>query len=63
MIASAIGGGVHVDAHRRFELAGEVVQGGLTSMAAGGARTELGKKLLQRSSWLLDSVDRLGVVL
>jgi hypothetical protein len=36
---------------------------GSTSMAGGGARTELGKKLLQRSSWLLDSMDRLRVVL
>jgi hypothetical protein len=32
-------------------------------MAGGGARTELGKKLLQRSSWLLITAGRLGVFL
>jgi hypothetical protein len=32
-------------------------------MTGGGARTELGKKLLQRSSWLLITAGRLGVFL
>jgi hypothetical protein len=61
--SNAKGAGEGAGAHRGLGLAGEAAQGGRRRGPSGGDGSESGKKLLQRSSRLLDSTGRLVVLL